>query len=95
MQSDHSDDVQGDETKSAGFYERLVALPVVTEAINQTTAVYNTVKSKHPLAEYACSTGENVVKRVADTAYSVGTPIADVALKAAKPLVGDPGMFNL
>ena len=95
MEPDQPAEVKGEEPKPVGFYERLVDLPVVNETLTQTTAIYNTVKNQNSLTQYACSTGENVVKRVADAAYTVGTPIADVALKAAKPLVGDPGIYTV
>lgn len=87
----HADEVMLDENRTGGFYERLVALPLVTEAMNTTAAVYSSVKNVHPLAQYACDTGESVVKKVTETAYNVGTPIAGMALNVAKPLVGNPG----
>lgn len=87
----HTDEVNLDEDKIGGFYERFVALPLITEAISTTAAVYNSVKNVHPLTQYACDTGESVVKKVSETAYNVGTPIAGMALNAAKPLVGNPG----
>ena len=85
--------VQVEENNSAGFYERFTALPVVNEAINQTGAIYNAVKGRNGLTQYACDTGESVVKKVTSTAYNVGSPIAGMALKIAEPYVGnDPGL---
>ena len=81
------------ENNTPGFYERLTALPVVSEAMNQTGAIYNAVKGRNGLTQYACDTGESVAKRVTTTAYNVGAPIAGIALKVAEPYVGNPGQY--
>lgn len=86
-------EVQAEENKGGRFYERLVASRVVTQAMNQTAAVYNTVKNKHPVTQYACSTGESVVQRVKKTALNVGAPVTYYAAKVTKPLVGNPSKF--
>ncbi|CAB4026236.1 Hypothetical predicted protein [Paramuricea clavata] len=86
----NQEQVQVEENNAVGFYERLTALPVVSEAINQTGAIYNAVKGHNGLTQYACDTGESVVKRVTATAYTVGTPIAGLAMKVAEPYVGNP-----
>lgn len=86
-------DIQMKEDKPRGFFVRLTALPMVTEAMNQTTAVYNAVKNMDPLTQHACNTGESVVKRVTETAFNIGSPVANVALKVAEPFVGNPGKF--
>ena len=89
----NQEQVQVEEKNAVGFYERLTALPVVSEAINQTGAIYNAVKGHNGLTQYACDTGESVVKRVTATAYTVGTPIAGLAMKVAEPYVGNPGQY--
>jgi hypothetical protein len=93
MAEGNQEQVQVEENNTGGFYERLTALPVVSEAINQTGAIYNAVKGHNNLTQYACDTGESVVKKVTTTAYSVGTPIAGMALKVAEPYVGNPGLY--
>lgn len=93
MTEANQEQVQVEENNGVGFYERLTALPVVSEAISQTGAIYNAVKSRNGLTQYACDTGESVVKRVTETAYNVGTPIAGMALKVAEPYVGNPGLY--
>jgi hypothetical protein len=94
MAEGNQEQAQVEENNGVGFYERLTALPLVSEAINQTGVIYNAVKGHNGLTQYACDTGESVVKRVTTTAYSVGTPIADMALKVAEPYVGNPGLYS-
>lgn len=93
MSEINREEVQIEGENTSGFYERFTALPLVNEAITQTEAIYNAVKGHNGLTQYACNTGESVVKQVTKTACSVGTPIADLALKVAEPYVGNPGLY--
>lgn len=87
------EEVPVEENNEVGFCERFWALPVVSEAVNQTEAIYNAVKTRNALTQYACDTGESVVKSVTKTAYNVSSPIAGAALKVAEPYVGNPGLY--